>query len=148
MLTRRETCTCHCKRREFQRHPRPSDGPPLPRRADNTLQLHRSAITLLAVLEVHSLDVLEHGEHVSTLAPRPRNNALAAAAHARPTRGLHTRASALLSTPLSPAATFPVVRAAGQDSGLACEISMQIAPDADFKLKIAPRVTGGRTGTV
>ena len=29
----------------------------------------------------------------------------------------------VLSTPLSPAANFPVVRAARQDSGLACEIS-------------------------
>ena len=86
------------------------------------MHLHRSAITLLAVLEVHSLDVLEHGEHMTARSIRLQNNALAAAEHARPTRGLDMRTSALLSTPLSPAANFPVVRAARQDSGLACEI--------------------------
>ena len=90
MLTRRETCTCHCKRREFQRHPRPSDGPPLPRRADNTLQLHRSAITLLAVLEVHSLDVLEHGEHVSTLDSAAEQRARSRSARATNEKPGHT----------------------------------------------------------
>ena len=90
MRRRRETCTCQRKPREFLHQPRPSDGAFAPPDADNQMQLHRSAITLLAVLEVHSLDVLEHGEHVSTLDSAAEQRARSRSARATNEKPGHT----------------------------------------------------------
>ena len=62
---------CQCKRCDMQRHPLPSAGPPLPREPITQCCSAAPTITLLFVPEVLSLEVLEHGEHVATLASAP-----------------------------------------------------------------------------